>query len=180
MRALALLLAMVPGIALPGWAGVPEPEGYRGEPYRAEVPATLKGAEVIGDAAARALWVSGAVAFVDALPRAPKPDLPAGTIWHEPPHETIPGAVWLPNTGYEALAEESSQYLRDGLETVTGGDMAAPVVVFCKRECWMSWNVGKRAMELGYSRVFWYPDGVDGWAEQGWTLEAVEPFQPAS
>jgi PQQ-dependent catabolism-associated CXXCW motif protein len=177
MRAVALLLALA--IGSPAGAGVPEPEGYRGEPYQGPVPDTLRGAEAIGDEAARALWQTGVVGFVDALPRAPKPaDLPAGTVWHETPHETIPGALWLPNTGYEALAPETLAYLRAGLEAVTQGDPAAPVVIFCKRNCWMSWNVAKRAVEDGYSRVFWYGGGVDGWTDKGWPLEVASPFDP--
>ncbi len=173
----ALALAGAALAAAPARAAVTEPDGYRGEPYLDEVPATLKGAEVIGDDAAHALWLTGVVGFVDALPRPPKPDnLPAGTIWHETPHQTIPGAVWLPNTGYEALADETLAYLVAGLEAVTQGDPTAPVVVFCKANCWMSWNAARRAVESGYTRVFWYPEGVDGWAAHGWPLEAVAPF----
>ena len=102
-------------------------------------------------------------------------ELPAGTLWRDRPHASIPGAIWLPNTGFESLAPETLAYLLDGLEAATGGDPEAPVVVFCKAECWMSWNAAKRALEHGYTRVFWYPAGVDGWTAQGWPLEPVEP-----
>jgi PQQ-dependent catabolism-associated CXXCW motif protein len=172
---LAVAALLAAGLA---WGAEPEPAGYRGEPYRAPVPATLRGAEVVDDAGAHALWLSGRAAFVDALPRAPKPELPPGTVWRDPPHETIPGAVWLPNVGYQALAPETLAYFLTGLEAATGGNRDAPVVFFCKRECWMSWNAGRRAVEHGYTRVFWYPDGVDGWAANGWPLEPAEPFAP--
>lgn len=178
MKRAALLVALALAAAPAGAADVSEPDGYRGEPYLAEVPDTLKGAEVIGDAAAHALWLTGVVGFVDALPRAPKPELPEGTIWREAPHGSIPGALWLPNTGYAELAPETLDYLRSGLEAVTQGDPSAPVVIFCKRDCWMSWNAARRAVEFGYTRVFWYPDGVDGWSENGWSLETAQPFQP--
>lgn len=172
-RALLAALVFWAGASL---AGVPEPDGYHGEPYQAPVPDTLAGAEVIGDAAAHALWLTGVVGFVDALPRAPKPALPEGTVWHEEPHESIPGAVWLPNTGYAELAPETLDYLRAGLEAVTQGDPTAPIVLFCKRDCWMSWNAARRAVELGYTRVFWYPAGVDGWSQNGWPVETAQPF----
>jgi rhodanese-related sulfurtransferase len=42
----------------------------------------------------------------------------------------------------------------------------------------MSWNVAKRAIEHGYTRIYWYPDGVDGWAFEGWPLEPMEPAGP--
>lgn len=172
----ALLASLA--LAAPVAAGgeVPEPTGYRGEPYRAPVPATLAGGEVIGDAEAHALWESHAAVFIDALPHTPRPaGLPEGTIWHEKPHLSIPGALWLPDTGYEALAPETLAYLLHGLETATAGELDAPLVFFCKADCWMSWNAAKRAIENGYSRVMWYPKGVDGWAEAGWPLEPVEP-----
>lgn len=160
-------------------AGVPEPEGFRGEPYRAPVPATLAGATVIGDAEARALWEGGEAGFVDVLPRTPRPEgLPEGTLWRDPVHETIPGALWLPNVGYEALSEAEAGYLASGLAAASGGDADRPLVVFCLAECWMSWNAAKRAVAAGHTRVLWYPDGIDGWRLNGWPLAPAEPFVP--
>lgn len=162
----------------PAAAPAPEPEGYRGEPYRSPVPATLRGAEVVGDAAARALWHAG-VPFIDMVPTAVKPaNLPAGTLWRDPPRETIPGAVWLANTGYEALDPETERYFFDALARISGDRMDAPMVFFCQRDCWMSWNGAKRAVAQGYERVFWYPDGTDGWREAGGTLVTVKPYAP--
>jgi rhodanese-related sulfurtransferase len=38
----------------------------------------------------------------------------------------------------------------------------------------MSWNAAKRAREeYGYTRVFWYPFGTDGWGFQDYPLEKV-------
>jgi PQQ-dependent catabolism-associated CXXCW motif protein len=174
---LAVMLAAL--LAVTARAEVPEPSGYRGEPYRAPVPATLDGAEVLDDAGAHAVWESGDAVFVDVLPHAPRPaDLLEGTVWHEKPHLTIPGAIWLPDIGYEALAPETLTYMLDGLGSVVADGRDAALVFFCKSECWMSWNAAKRALEHGYGRVMWYPGGVDGWAEEGWPLEPAEPATP--
>ena len=35
--------------------------------------------------------------------------------------------------------------------------------------------VPKRAMTLGYTRVSWYPEGVDGWVAHGLPTEMREP-----
>ena len=177
--AVAFVLAISMAASSEACGFVPEPMDFRGEPYRAPVPATLAGALVIGDEAARALWHSGRVAFVDVMPRAPKPaGLPEGTLWRNPPHQSIPGAIWLPNTGYESLGADEVKMLELGLSRATGGDRSAPVVVFCMDECWMSWNAARRAVEAGYSRVFWYPRGTDGWAAEGWPLDPVIPYEP--
>jgi PQQ-dependent catabolism-associated CXXCW motif protein len=171
--------ALALALALPAAAQVPEPEGYRSEPYRAPVPETLTGAVVVDADAAHALWWSGRVAFVDVLPHTAKPaDLPEGTLWRDKPRDSIPGAIWLPNTGYDALAPETLAYLLDGIAAVTDGDPAAPVLFYCQRECWMSWNAARRAVEHGHTRVYWFPDGTDGWAEAGLPLERVEPHAP--
>lgn len=168
--------AEAPPAARPDAAPAPEPEGYHGEPYRSPVPATLQGAEVVGDEAARALWRAGAP-FIDMLPTAVRPaNLPPDTLWRDPPHETIPGAVWLANTGYEALDPETERYFRDALARISEGRMDAPMVFFCQRDCWMSWNGAKRAVAQGFERVFWYPDGTDGWRESGGVLETVTPY----
>ena len=157
----------------------PEPEGYRMEAYRAPVPATLEGARVLTTDEAHALWEEGA-AFVDVLPRPPRPEgLPEGTIWRPARREDIPGSVWLPDTGFGALSPEDAAYLEAGLRAASGGDPGAPLVFYCKAECWMSWNAAKRAREeLGYGSVAWYPEGTDGWAAAGLPLEPREPEAP--
>ncbi len=175
MRAarLALLIAVLPCLAP---AQVPEPEDYRMDHFREAVPATLAGATVVGPEEAHALWEAGETAFVDVLPRPPKPKkLPKGTIWREKPRHSIPGAIWLPNVGYGAIADVTHDYFRAGLEAVTEGDVTSPVLFFCLENCWMSWNAAKRALEYGYTDVYWLPEGTDGWALFDYPLEEIEP-----
>lgn len=162
--------------ALPALAEVPEPSEYRGEPYNAPVPATLQGADVIGADRAIALHEQG-VAFVDVYPRTRKPEgLPEDTIWREPRHDTIPGAIWLWDTGYQNLSADEQARLDRGLTFATGGDMAAPVVIFCRADCWMSWNAARRAVAAGYGKVFWFPGGTDDWqAALGPDLVRAQP-----
>jgi len=155
-----------------GTRAPPEPDDYRTGEYRAPVPATLKGGKVVDTEAAEALFKSGAI-FIDVFPQAPKPaNLPKSTIWREPRHTTIKGAVWLPNVGYGVLNDEFEKYFRDGLDRLTVGDKTKPLVFFCLRDCWMSWNAAKRALEWGHTDVTWFPDGVDGWKE--WNLEVAD------
>ena len=48
-------------------------------------------------------------------------------------------------------------------------------MIYCLRDCWMSWNVAKRAISWGYSNVAWYPDGTDGWQDAGLPLSEAVP-----
>jgi PQQ-dependent catabolism-associated CXXCW motif protein len=142
----------------------PEPDGYRTEDYRAAVPGTLAGARVLTTEQAEAIWRSGTGAFVDVLPRPPKPqNLPSATVWRDKPRLNIPGSIWLPDTGYGKLAASTEDYLRRGLTRASNGDRAMLLVVYCQADCWMSWNAAKRALSYGYSNVAWYPEGTDGW-----------------
>jgi PQQ-dependent catabolism-associated CXXCW motif protein len=153
-----------------------EPEGYRTEDYRAPVPDTLAGARVVTTAEAESIWRAKSGIFVDVLPRAPKPSsLPAGTIWRDRPRFNIPGSVWLPDTGYGALAQVTEEYLRRGLQRALGGNHATLVVVYCQANCWMSWNAAKRILTYGYSNVAWYPDGTDGWERANLPLVESRP-----
>ncbi|MEM7505193.1 MAG: PQQ-dependent catabolism-associated CXXCW motif protein [Pseudomonadota bacterium] len=157
---------------------VAEPQDYRMDSYRGPVPESLAGATVVDDDAAYALWKTGAVAFIDVLPRAPKPEnLPEGTIWREKKRLSIPDAVWLPNVGYGAIADSTHAYFRENLIATTDDDTDHPVLFFCLAGCWMSWNAAKRALEYGYTRVFWYPDGSDGWDFANYPLEEIEPAE---
>lgn len=154
----------------------PEPDAYRTDDYRKPVPATLKGAIVLSPAQALDLWTRKAAIFIDVYPRAPKPpNLPAGTLWREPPHFTIENAKWLPNVGYGVLSPEHEAYFVHGLQKLSGGDVAKPLVFFCLRNCWMSWNAARRAIAHGYTAVHWFPDGSDAWQEIGQLVTEAQP-----
>ncbi len=169
----ALLIGVMPLSQAPAAETAAEPNDYRTDRYRAPVPATLKGARVIDTDAAEALKANGAV-FIDVFPQAPKPpNLPKSTVWRAPKHETIKDAVWLPNVGYGVLNDEFKAYFQTGLEKLSGGDKTKELVFFCLRDCWMSWNAAKRALEWGYENIVWYPDGVDGWREWNLPTERV-------
>jgi PQQ-dependent catabolism-associated CXXCW motif protein len=155
---------------------VPEPESYRTDNYRAPTPATLSGARVLSTADAEAIWRDRRGAFIDVLPRPPKPaNLPAGTVWRDTPRRNIPGSVWLPDTGYGKLPPLTEAYLQHGLERASGGNRDALLVIYCQANCWMSWNAAKRALAYGYGKVAWYPDGTDGWQHADLPLADAEP-----
>jgi PQQ-dependent catabolism-associated CXXCW motif protein len=155
----------------------PEPAGYRTHDYRAPTPESLTGAHVVTTAQAEVLWRDKAAIFVDVMPRAPRPpNLPPGTIWRDRPRSNIPGSIWLPDTGYGELAFVTEEYLRKNLEQATGGDRTKFLVIYCLRDCWMSWNAAKRILAMGYANVAWYPDGTDGWTD---ALLPVINAQPA-
>jgi PQQ-dependent catabolism-associated CXXCW motif protein len=191
---LALMLALTAAIAATGAAAesghvepksmtppaatgdVPEPDGYRTNEYRMPVPRTLKGAKVVTpDDAEKLLKENGAV-FIDVYPRAPKPDkLPAGTVWRDLPHSSIAGSHWLPNVGYGVLSPEFETYFKTRLETLTAGNKSKPVLFFCLKDCWMSWNAAKRAIAWGYTSVIWFPEGTEGWQAIGNDLTPLNP-----
>jgi PQQ-dependent catabolism-associated CXXCW motif protein len=179
-RALGLLalgvLILASGASSDENRSIREPEGYRTENLRSPTPATLRGARVVSTPEAEAIWRDGSAAFIDVLPHPPRPpDLPAGTLWRGQRRLNIPGSIWLPDTGYGELSIAAEDYLRSGLERGTGGDHAMPVVLYCLRDCWMSWNAAKRAVSWGYTHVIWYPDGTDGWQDANLPLAESTP-----
>jgi PQQ-dependent catabolism-associated CXXCW motif protein len=177
MRRAALVfavLALLP-VQLRGET-VPEPESYRTDNYRAPTPDTLKGARVLSTDEAEAIWKGGNAVFLDVMPHAPRPaGLPPGTIWREKARRNIPGSIWLPDTGYGALAASTENYLRSNLVRVTGDDKNKMLVIYCLRSCWMSWNAAKRILGMGYANVAWYPEGSDGWEDALLPLKESKP-----
>jgi PQQ-dependent catabolism-associated CXXCW motif protein len=175
LSAAALFLCLAAPVAADE-VTVPEPEGYRTDDYRTPVPKTLTGARVIGADEAEALLEARSAVFIDVFPRAPKPsNLPASTVWRDPTHMTIEGAYWLPNVGYGVLSAEFETYFKSRLASLTKDDLAKPVVFFCLKNCWMSWNAGKRALSWGYTNVIWFADGTDAWQEAGFDLVKATP-----
>lgn len=177
--ALAIVTAVLSSMAVCSLAfagSAPEPAEYRMNKYRADVPATLKGARVVSTVEARALQGEGKTLFIDVMPHLPKPaNLPADTVWRDMRRDSIPGSYWLPNVGYGRLHPTMNTYFRTHMERLTGGNGAKAVLFFCLARCWMSWNAAKRALEYGYTNVLWYPDGTDGWSAAGFDLERLKP-----
>jgi PQQ-dependent catabolism-associated CXXCW motif protein len=181
LHALAVtMMCGLMGLAAPvraAHSAVPEPNSYRMSDYRTPTPTTLDGKPALTTAEAHDLWLKRAAAFVDVHPQPPKPaNLAPGTLWRDAPRFDIPGSIWLPDTGYGALAPVMEDYFRRGLKQATGGDMTKPLVVYCRPQCWMSWNAAKRAKSLGYAHVFWYSQGTEGWTAAGYALKEQPAF----
>jgi len=155
-------------------AAAPEPEGYRLDDYRAPVPDTLRGGEVVHVEAMRGIVARHEAVLIDVLPAPRRPEgMRPGMPWLPEPHRSLPGAVWWPDVGRGALSPSLESAFRDRLRQVAGAP-PKQVVFYCLSNCWMSWNAAKRAVSWGYV-VSWFPDGVDGWEAAGLATEAVKP-----
>ena len=135
--------------------------------YRAPTPTTVASGVVLETDVAHELWRSGNAVWIDVLP-APRrpPNLPAPTLWVPLPRYDI-GQPRLPDVGRGALSPELERYFRDHLEVATKSRRDTPVVFHCLADCWMRWNATKRAASWGFTRLYWYRDGIDGSAGGG-------------
>ena len=176
MRGLAAGLVAL-ALAVPVLAAE-EPAGYRMDHYRDPVPETLSGATVVDTDAAIRMWRDGKTVFVDVFPAPPAAREPAQG------HDLSPAAPRLNSRGLCGCRMSASapcihryrHISRTGLAAATDGDRDRPVLFFCLMDCWMSWNAAKRALEMGYTNVVWFPDGTDGWEFEDQSLEEVQPF----
>ncbi len=169
---LALALSAAPAHADPA---VPVPEGYRQDEYRAPVPDTVPGAQTVHTAELQALLAAGPVVLIDVLPAPRRPDaMRPGMPWLPAAHRTLPGSLWWPEVGRGVLAPEVEARFFRRLREVAGGDPPPPIVFFCLPDCWMSWNAARRAATAGF-HVAWYPEGVEGWAGAGLSLQDASP-----
>jgi len=163
---LGTAVAAIVLLTFPAGAGGPvaEPAGYRLDGYRAPTPAALAGAVTVDTAAARRLVEEGTALPVNVLKLERRP---GGPWLLAKPTPQIPGGVWLPNVGLGEPGPEIEAYMLRALDHLTGGERARGLLFYCLADCWLSWNAAKRALSLGYRRVYWYRDGLDGWAEAG-------------
>lgn len=161
---------------LPAHAGPLEPQGYRIGEYRAPTPATVAGGTALDTNAARRLWKEGGAVWVDVLAAPHRPaNLPESAVWLPVPRRDIPGSRWLPDVGRGVLNPKLDGYFRANLEQLSKGRRDAAIVFYCLANCWMSWNAAKRAASWGYTRVYWYRDGTDGWEAAHLPLATAAP-----
>jgi PQQ-dependent catabolism-associated CXXCW motif protein len=149
--------------------------GYRTERYRAPVPDDVPGAVRVSAGQVRDMMAKGALAidvFGVANTRYDEFD---GAWVVAKQRVSVPGATWLPEVGKGGPPREILVYFEQNLETLTRGDKTCPLIFFCIADCWMSWNAAQRATAMGYTNVHWFAEGTDGWLDEGWDLEAVDP-----
>ena len=145
---------------------VPEPQGLYQGALHGYVPATLKGATVLDTAGLETLIRDAQPALVDVAEKDRKPpSMSKDMIWL-PQHRSIPGAVWLPGAGAGTEDAAFAAAFRNRAVTLAMGKPATPIVVFCHPDCWASYNAAKRLVALGYSQVYWYPAGMEGWQDR--------------
>ena len=152
------------------------PNGYRLNDYNAPVPDAVPGGTVIHTQSLHALLANPQVILVDVLPAERRPaGMRPGTPWLPLPHRDLPGSLWLPDVGRGAIPPALDQWLDQSLLRACAGDRSRPVVVYCKADCWMSWNAAKRIAQHGWRHVYWYPDGPASWSQAGFPLVKAQP-----
>lgn len=150
--------------------------GYRIARYRAPVDRDPAPARRIAPQAVRALAARQAALLIDVLPAEGATRDPATGTWHlAEPHETIPGARWFPNVA----AGVPDPWLWHGFAARIlvwqRRHPGAPIIVFCRIDCWMSWNAARRLARSGVRHVRWFAEGIEGWREAGGALTPVVP-----
>jgi PQQ-dependent catabolism-associated CXXCW motif protein len=160
-------------------SAVEEPAGYWMGPTHGPVAASLSGGTVIHTHKLAALLKAGDVMVVDVSEAARRPaNLAAGAVWLPLAHPVIPSAVWIPGAGLGAISPPVEKLFRERLALGTGEDLAHRLVIYCHKNCWLSWNAAKRAISYGYRRVYWFPDGMEGWRAAGLPTASAEPQLP--
>lgn len=148
--------------------------GYRISQFRAPVDRQPIGARPVGIEDVQKLRAEGAL-LVDVRPLRIFEIKGDGDWLYSDELKTVPGAAWLPVVAWGTLQEWQANYLKTSLGSLTNGDFEKEVIVFCRTDCWLSWNAARRFSEIGYRRVFWFADGIDGWEAAGGELVTVTP-----
>ena len=160
-------------------APVPEPADFWNGPVNSPTPATLSGGTVVHAADLSALLKQKGITLVDVSSSPPRPEkLAPEAVWMPTPHAVIPGSLWLAGVGEGTLDAATDGFYKQRLGEVTANDMNRTVVVYCHERCWLSWNAAKRAIRYGYQRVYWFPDGIEGWKAAGFTTAVATSQTP--
>ena len=177
-QSLSLLAFVLIFCAKLAFAEVEQPDGYRMELYHGEVPAELDGASTITAVEVKRLQESAEAVVVDVIPEYRRPNvLPENQIWLPVDHKGVPGAIWLPDTGYGVLSDITEKYFKHHLNVATNGNKNHAVVFYCRPDCWMSWNAAKRALSYGYANVYWFHNGIDDWFFEYCEFEVLTPAE---
>ena len=177
--AAALALALLAPLATPmrtALAAPSEPTGFWTGEINSPVPSTLRGGKIIHAAQLSKLLEAGDVVVIDVSSAPRRPDnLAPEAPWLPTVHQGIPGAMWLPGFGLGVLPDSVDAFFRARLEAATDNSISRPLVIYCHKRCWLSWNAAKRAISYGYLNVSWFPEGIEGWQTAGLSTIDLKP-----
>lgn len=158
---------------------VPEPAGYWTGPINSDVPDTIAGGRVIRASELAELLQRERPVVIDVsnAPRRPA-ELAPGAPWMPLPQRVIPGSLWIPGAGLGEIPPRLDAFFRERLARATGNDPDRTIVIYCHERCWLSWNGARRAISYGYRRVYWFPEGIEGWRAAGYETVVAEPEEP--
>ncbi len=141
---------------------------------RSSTPRSLSGAIVIDTGTFADLREHPQTLVLDVALAEERPaSMPDNSPWM-PLHRSVPGAVWLPGAGNGNNDPAFEKVFKTEIETLTDHDLDRAIVTFCHPQCWASWNAAKRLIQLGYRRVYWYSEGLEGWQASHETRAAQE------
>jgi PQQ-dependent catabolism-associated CXXCW motif protein len=143
-------------LELPLPKGVDTTTGFRMSRYRAPVPETNPGTEVVSTERAFELFESGAVKFVDVYPPKGLGANPVDGTWMtNEKHQSIEGAIWLPEVGRGHIEQEHIDYFQRNLTLITNNDKTTPLIFYCTADCKARSTVGLRDDFLVPGRHRW-------------------------
>lgn len=84
----------------------------------------------------------------------------------------IPGALQAaPASAPGTFSDQTQQEFGQFLQQTTQGNRARPLVFYCQSiQCWMSYNAALRAINMGFTRVYWYRGGIEAWQQSGQSM----------
>ncbi len=153
---------------------VPEPNGLYQGAMHGYTPNTVAGGDVVDTAALATLVETKHPLLLDVAEADRKPPSMSKAMLWLPTHRSIPGAVFLQGGGKGTGDQVYEDAFRTRVAALANGDKGRPIVTFCHPDCWGSYNAAKRLVALGYSHVYWYRDGTEGWQAEHDT-EVVKP-----
>lgn len=152
-------------------------DGYRSARYRAPVQADPAPARQISLDAALKFESDKDALFLDVMPtEGGVRDEVTGQWRLSASHETIPGAQWHPDAGRAPVDRTLWSALAASVVAARQSSPDLPVIVFCRSDCWMSWNAARRLADEGFQNIFWLAEGTDGWHERGRKLVIANPI----
>ncbi len=124
-----------------------------------DTPASLDGVEIVDTDKAKSLMDSG-VMMVDAR------------VAGEYVEAHIKGAVSIP---YKEKSAKSADFdpTKDRFDlSKLPSDKNTPFITQCNgASCWKSYKAAVVAAKAGYSKVYWYRDGLPAWKAKGYPIE---------